>query len=67
MHDIDVLWWFCDNEGCEHRAKKNSHISTHKAHVHNVGIQWKQCPDCDFKAKTNGYINKHIKRMHTSA
>ena len=51
MHGIDVLWWFCDYEDCERRAKTNGHITVHKAYKHNVGVQWKQCPGCDYKAK----------------
>ena len=51
VHAIDVSWWFCDYEGCELRAKMNSHITAHKANKDNIGVLWKECPHCDFKAK----------------
>jgi len=44
VHDIDVLWWFCDYEGSEHRAETNGSITAHKANKHNLGVKWKQCP-----------------------
>jgi len=66
VHAIDVLWWFCDYEDYEHRAKSNSNITSHKAGKHNIGVKWKECPDCDDKAKTNAHLNGHIKHMHTS-
>jgi len=59
MHDIDVLWWFCDYEDCEYRAKSNSHITAHKANKHNIGVKWKQCTDCDYKAKQSGALAMH--------
>ena len=65
VHAIGVLWWFCDYEGCEHRAKTNSHITAHKANKHNIGVQWKECPHCDFMAKKNDNLKVHIKSQHT--
>ena len=65
VHDIDVLWWFCAYEGCEHKAKTNNSITLHKANKHNIGVKWKQCADCDYKAKHTGDLNKHIKKHHS--
>ena len=65
VHAIDVLWWFCDYEGCEHRTKTNSHLTVHKANKHDIGVLWKECPHCDFKAKKNDNLNVHIKSKHT--
>jgi len=41
-------------------------LTQHKANVLDVGVQWKQCPRCDFKAKKNSNLNQHIKSQHTS-
>ena len=45
---------------------RKSNITLHKANVHNIGVQWKQCPVCDYKAKKNDHLKTHIKRKHTS-
>jgi len=26
-----------------------------------IGVQWKQCNDCDYKAKQNSDLDRHIK------
>ena len=64
MHDIDVLWWFYDYEGCEFKTKLNGNITTHKANKHNIGIKWKQCPHCDHKAKSTGDLTQHKAMKH---
>ena len=66
MHGIDVRWFTCDFEGCGKKAKANSLITQHKATVHNIGVKWKYCPQCDFKAKMGGNITGHIARVHKS-
>jgi len=66
VHDIDVLWWFCDYSGCEYKAKDNSSITKHEANKHNTGVKWRQCTECDFKGKTNDHLRRHNKIMHTS-
>ena len=65
VHDMDVLWWFCDDEGCEHNTKSNSKITKHKATRHNLGdVPWKECPQCDYKAKTAGNVNRQMKQCN---
>ena len=31
---------------------------------HNTGVQWKQCPHCDYKTKENGALTKHKATKH---
>jgi len=35
-----------------------------QGHKHNIGVQWHQCPHCDYKAKTNNQITRHKARKH---
>ena len=81
VHDIDVLWWFCDYEDCVHRAKRNGDITKHKATKHkatkhkatkhkatkhNIRVQWKPCPHCDCKAKSNKNLTSHKVNVHNA-
>ena len=43
------------------RGRRGRHITKHKANKHDIGVRWKQCPDCDSKAKVNGTLGRHIK------
>jgi len=33
--------------------------------VHDIDVQWKQCPNCDYKAKTNNNLKMHKAAMHS--
>jgi len=48
------------------KAKDIGNLTRHKANVHNIGVQWKQCLHCDHKSKQTVDLNRHIKSMHTS-
>ena len=37
---------------------------SHKANKYSIGVQWKQCPHCDYKAKGNGQITTHKAHKH---
>jgi len=64
---ISVTWHACTELGCDYKAKTNFETAQHKVNKHNIGVNWKQCPDCDYKAKQTDTLKLHIKRHHTSA
>ena len=57
-------WTTCGVGGCVYGTNYGSSLRTHKANIHNIGVKWKNCPDCDFKAKTTVNLNVHLEKMH---
>ena len=52
IHNIDVILYFCDVEGCPYKSKQNSRITAHKENVHDIGNY-----TCDFCVlKRNSHI-----------
>ena len=51
VHNIDVVWHRCDQEGYEYKAKHT--IKKHKQNVHNIDVKWHRCDQegCEYKTK----------------
>lgn len=51
----------------EYKAKKASHLKSHLAQVHNVGVTWHPCTEtgCEYKAKTTSDLKTHLAHAHT--
>jgi hypothetical protein len=66
IHNIDVKWHPCPEDGCKYKAKENSHLKTHLAHIHNINVKWHPCPEdgCKYKAKENSHLKKHLANIH---
>lgn len=56
----------CPEEKCEYKAKENSHLKTHLAHIHDIGVKWYHCTEekCDYKAKENSTLKTHLSNIH---
>jgi len=45
-------WHYCDKKGCEYKSNYSmSMIRRHKAGVHNIGVVWHDCPECEYRGK----------------
>jgi len=66
VHDIDVTWYKCDVEGCDHKAKKKGDLKRHKASIHNIDVTWYKCDVeiCDYKGKRKGHLKQHKSDVH---
>jgi hypothetical protein len=49
---------------CDYKAKYNSHLKQHKAHVHDIDVKWYYCDICDYKAKSNSGLKQHKAYTH---
>ena len=65
-HGIDVIWFPCDQDGCEYKAKQAGHLKQHKQQVHNIDVQWHHCDQdrCDYKAKQAENLKRHKAIVH---
>jgi hypothetical protein len=66
IHNINVIWFECDQINCDYRCKSNSGLKTHKANIHNINVIWFECDkdNCNFKCKTNGVLKRHKANIH---
>ncbi|GMH77344.1 hypothetical protein TL16_g07373 [Triparma laevis f. inornata] len=66
VHDINVVWTYCDVPGCNYKAKKASSIKPHKTANHNVEFEWFHCEakGCTYKTKYSGSIKSHKRNKH---
>ena len=62
-HGIDVVWYSCDQDNCDYKAKRTWMIKQHKL-THNIGVVWHQCDSCDYKAKQTSHLKRHKRNMH---
>ena len=65
-HGIDVVWYRCDQIGCDYKAKQASHLKKHKQNIHDIGVRWHRCglDGCRYKAKSAGSLKKHKQMVH---
>ena len=65
-HGIDVVWFSCDQDGCEYKAKLASSIKVHKQQVHDIDVRWQHCTEvgCDYKAKLPSNLKIHKAAVH---
>ena len=63
-HGIGTTCYYCDEAGCEHRAKVASSIKRHKADAHGIGATWFYCDEagCEHRAKVAGSIGSSWNR-----
>lgn len=66
VHDIDVVWFPCDYNGCPYRAKRADSLNRHKQFKHSLGVKWFYCPTlgCSYKAKQQCNVERHKKDAH---
>ena len=65
-HGIDVVWFSCDQVGCDYKAKEAGNLKKHKANVHDIDVDWFPCDQdgCDYKAKQTSHLKKHKQMVH---
>ena len=68
VQDINVTWHYCDQDGCDYKAKQAGNLKQHKADVHDIDATWHHCDqdDCDFKAKIAANLKRHKLRKHNT-
>ena len=66
VHDIDVRWHPCDQNGCDYKSKQASQLKTHKRQVHYIDVRWHRCDQdgCDYKAKQASHVKRHKANVH---
>ena len=66
VHDVGVVWKYCDVMGCNFKAKERGSVKLHKMHVHDIGITWHYCniKGCSYKSKTKGNLKMHKSMIH---
>ena len=65
-HGIDVVWFSCDQDGCDYKAKRADVLKQHKQHVHDIDVRWHRCDQdgCDYKAKKASHLKLHKRHVH---
>ncbi|GMH98308.1 hypothetical protein TrVE_jg6150 [Triparma verrucosa] len=65
-HGIDVVWFSCDQDGCDYKAKEAGSLKKHKQNVHDIDVDWFPCDQdgCDYKAKEAGHLKQHKQTIH---
>ena len=65
-HGIDVVWFFCDQDGCDYKAKQASDLKKHKQNVHDIDVRWHHCDQdgCEYKAKLASHLKGHKQHVH---
>ena len=66
-HGIDVVWFSCDQDGCNFKAKRADHLKGHKQNVHDIDVRWHHCDKvgCAYKTKQVCNLEVHIRRTHS--
>ena len=61
-HDLNVVWYECEEEGCDYKAKEEYSLKRHNLLKHQTeDIDWYECDQdgCDYKAKLNTSLVSH--------
>lgn len=61
-HDIDVIWYHCDQ--CSDKFKLKGNLKRHLAFVHEIGVKWYHCEICDDKFKQSSHLKRHKAGVH---
>ena len=66
IHDINVKWYRCDQEGCTYKAKVDASVREHQSNIHDIKVDWYECSyrNCEYKAKVESSIKKHLSNIH---
>lgn len=66
IHDIGVVWHYCDIEECNYKCKDKYNLKKHKAHIHDIGVKWNYCPveGCNEKFKISSDLRRHTRGVH---
>ena len=64
QHGINVVWFSCDQDNCDYKAKQAGNLKKHKRHIHNIGVVWHQYDLCEFKAKIAHHLKTHKQQVH---
>ena len=43
IHDIDVVYFLCDVDECEYKAKVPGSVKQHKANIHDIDVVYYLC------------------------
>lgn len=62
IHDIDVVWHFCDH--CPAKFKRASNLKEHKQNKHDIDVVWNYCNICTYRCKQKGNLKKHKALLH---
>ena len=63
---IGVVWYPCNVEGCNFRAKRARETKRHRAAKHNIDVVWLSCEydNCSYKAKDRSNLRRHRSSVH---
>ena len=66
IHEIDVVWVHCDQEGCDFKTKTAASLTKHKANVHDIDVIWHHCNQegCEYKCKYDQNLKIHKSHIH---
>ncbi len=54
----------CNQPGCSYETKRKSHLKSHKANIHDIGVLWHKCEHCDHKTKQKSDLTQHNADIH---
>ena len=54
----------CPVQKCEYKAKERYKLIDHMANIHNIGVEWHECPHCDYKGKDKWRLRDHLANIH---
>ena len=65
-HGIGVVWFACDQDNCDHKAKQAQQLKKHKQFAHDIDVQWYLCDQdgCRYKAKQATAVKRHKAHVH---
>lgn len=66
IHDIGVIWHYCDIEECDYKCKEQYNLKKHKAHIHDINVKWNYClvEGCNEKFKISSDLHRHTRGVH---
>ena len=66
IHGVDVVYYPCNQEGCEYKSRQGAHLVTHLAFIHDIGVKWHECDQkgCSYKAKQASNLRTHQAGIH---
>ncbi|GMI11672.1 hypothetical protein TrLO_g5490 [Triparma laevis f. longispina] len=63
-HGINVVWFSCDQDNCDYKAKQAGSVKQHKRDIHNIDVVWHQCNSCDYRAKQASSVKLQKRNVH---